>query len=101
MALPLHVLHRENVSNFAPTLGILAAWKLGTVFRDMGVHLSGLQMPLTFATTSGRPWLVDIFAVPMWARLAAVVPAIMSTILLFMDQVGESLQSEDHARDRS
>ena len=43
-------------------------------------------MPEHFGTTSGRPWLVDIFALPTWAIFASIVPAIMATILLFLDQ---------------
>jgi hypothetical protein len=36
--------------------------------------------------TSGRPWLVDIFDLPMWAIFASIIPALLATILLFLDQ---------------
>ena len=79
---------RNAVSNFAPTIGVLAAWKLGDVFRGAaGVPLPGLPVPETLATTSGRPWLVPLMDLPTWAMWGAAVPAAMLTILLFMDQV--------------
>ena len=37
-------------------------------------------------TTVGRPWLVPFMSLPVWARWAAFFPALMSTVLLFMDQ---------------
>lgn len=43
-------------------------------------------MPTTFATTSGRPWLVPLFDLPVWARWGALLPALMATVLLFLDQ---------------
>jgi hypothetical protein len=33
-----------------------------------GVALAPLRIPGTFSTTLGRPWLVDIFALPVWVR---------------------------------
>ena len=58
-----------------------------------GLALLAADIPLEvpriadeFATTTGRPWLVDLAAVPLWAKLGAVVPALMATILLFLDQ---------------
>jgi hypothetical protein len=78
---------RQVVSDFAPTIGVgtgiaasraLSA-KFGTVFQT-------LVIPNVVGTTSGRPWLVDIFSVNPQVRLACGVPAIMAFILLFMDQ---------------
>mmetsp|Transcript_17549 Transcript_17549/g.56601 ORF Transcript_17549/g.56601 Transcript_17549/m.56601 type:complete len:274 (-) Transcript_17549:1036-1857(-) len=45
-----------------------------------------LAVPTSLVTTTGRPWLVDVWAAPMWVRVGAVVPALMGTVLLFMDQ---------------
>jgi hypothetical protein len=45
-----------------------------------------LRVPEVIATTSGRPWLVDIFAVSPKIRLLCILPALMATVLLFMDQ---------------
>jgi hypothetical protein len=43
-------------------------------------------MPAVFGTTSGRPWLVPLLDLPVWARWAAILPALMATVLLFLDQ---------------
>lgn len=51
-----------------------------------GATLPCLSLPNTFATTSGRPWVVPIFDLPVWARFAAFFPALMATVLLFLDQ---------------
>ena len=44
------------------------------------------QVPETFGTTTGRPWLVDMFSIPTWIWAAAVVPAVLAVVLLFLDQ---------------
>lgn len=79
---------RELVADFAPTIGIavgaLAASKAVIAF---GTTLPGLALPVGLHTSTGRPWLVDIFSAPVWVRWAAVLPAIMFSLLLFMDQV--------------
>lgn len=48
--------------------------------------LPTLNVPMTLTTTIGRPWKVPLLALPVWARWAAFFPALMSTVLLFMDQ---------------
>ena len=50
------------------------------------VKLKTPIVPDSIATTSGRPWLVDIFELPLWAILGSIGPAILTTILLFLDQ---------------
>jgi hypothetical protein len=81
---------RTTISNFAPTIGVVTACALARWARI--VHGSGmaglpaLSLPATFATTSGRPWLVNLAALPVWARWGAIVPALMATVLLFLDQ---------------
>jgi len=81
---------RNNISNFAPTLGVLA----GSILAKWAAHAHGsyatlpaLSIPSsTFATTSGRPWIVPLLQLPLWARLASFFPALMATVLLFLDQ---------------
>lgn len=48
--------------------------------------LPTLTVPAALTTTVGRPWLVPFMTLPVWARWAAFFPALMSTVLLFMDQ---------------
>lgn len=81
---------RTNLSNFAPTIGVVCASLVARWARIVhGPEIAGLPalaIPQTFATTSGRPWLVPLLDLPVWARWAAVVPALMATVLLFLDQ---------------
>ena len=43
-------------------------------------------MPATFGTTSGRPWLVPLGALPVKYRWLSAIPALMVAVLLFFDQ---------------
>jgi hypothetical protein len=56
-----------------------------------GVALPTLSVPASFGTTVGRPWLIPLLDLPVWARWASAVPALMSFVLLFMDQVISSV----------
>lgn len=51
-----------------------------------GLMLPTLNVPMALTTTVGRPWRVPLLDLPVWARWAAFLPALMSTVLLFMDQ---------------
>jgi hypothetical protein len=54
------------------------------------IPLPKLAVPASISTTSGRPWLVPLFSIPPWAIFAAAIPAILVTVLIFLDQVGGS-----------
>ena len=75
---------REFLADFGPTIA-LAAMTL-VAFQLHEVDLDVLPAPDSFGTTSGRDWLIDPFAAPMWVRFAAIIPAILATILVFLDQ---------------
>ena len=80
---------RKNVSNFGPTLGVVAGALIARWARlSQGAEavLPQLTIPQTFATTSGRPWLIPLMDLPVWARWGAFLPALMATVLLFLDQ---------------
>ncbi|CAB9527403.1 Electroneutral sodium bicarbonate exchanger 1 [Seminavis robusta] len=81
---------RNTISNFGPAIGVVSATLLARWARiSQGAAVAGLPslaMPTTFATTSGRPWLVPLLDLPMWARWGAFLPALMATVLLFLDQ---------------
>jgi hypothetical protein len=80
---------RKNLSNFGPTLGVVAGALVANwaeLAQGAAAALPALVIPPTFATTSGRPWLVPIFDLPVWARWGAFLPAVMATVLLFLDQ---------------
>ena len=81
---------RKNVSNFAPTIGVITGSMIARWARlahgSAIAALPTLSMPPTFASTSGRPWIVPIFDLPVWARWASFLPALMATVLLYLDQ---------------
>jgi len=80
---------RKNISNFGPTIGVLAGVLIANwakVSQGAAATLPSLTIPPTFATTSGRPWLIPIMDLPVWARWGAFLPALMATVLLFLDQ---------------
>jgi hypothetical protein len=81
---------RNTLSNFAPTIGVVTASLIAKWARvTQGAAVAGLpalSLPAVFATTSGRPWLVPLGALPVWARWASFIPALMATVLLFLDQ---------------
>jgi len=65
------------------TIGSLAA---RAARSNWDIALPVLELPTKFATTSGRPWLVSFIGLPMWAGWAAALPALLATVLLFLDQ---------------
>jgi len=80
---------RNNVSNFAPTIGVVLGSCLARAARlahGAEALLPSLTIPTQFATTNGRPWLIPLMDLPVWARWGAFLPALMATVLLFLDQ---------------
>ena len=80
---------RNNLSNFAPAIGVLLGSLVARVARlHYGILLPVLSLPATsFATTTGRPWLVPLLDLPIWARWGVALPAaLLATVLLFLDQ---------------
>jgi hypothetical protein len=75
---------RNFLSDFGPALAILLMTAFSLNFSE--VTLSTPKVPSSIATTSGRPWLVDIFNLPTWAIFGSILPALLATILLFLDQ---------------
>lgn len=75
---------RNFLSDFGPAIAIVVMSLVAVSFPE--VQLPTPAVPETLGTTTGRPWLVDIMAVPTWVIFATLVPALMCTILLFLDQ---------------
>jgi len=75
---------REFLADFGPTIALGAMTLVAYLMHE--VYLDVLPAPDRLGTTSGRAWLVDPFAAPGWVRLAAIGPAILGAILLFLDQ---------------
>ena len=78
---------RDLLADFGPTISIITctvvcAW----VASRYDIALGFLSLPDKIAPTTARPWLVDIFQTPVWARWGAAIPAVMVSILMFFDQ---------------
>ncbi len=74
---------RQFMADFGAVIAIAAATLVA--FTLDVKDLPALAVPDRFATTSGRPWLVDLWDVPVWVILASSVPALLCTVLVFLD----------------
>jgi len=76
---------RYIVSDFSVILAIIS---MTFVDFKMAVPTPKLTVPAKFApTSSSRGWMISPFGHnPLWSVIAASVPALLATILIFMDQ---------------
>ena len=75
---------REFLADFGPTIAIAAMTLVAVFLREVDIGV--LPAPDHFQTSSGRPWRVDLLAVPMRTRLAAIIPAALAVVLIFLNQ---------------
>ena len=80
----LHRKLREIISDFGPALAIALMTLFALSMPEVPVERAAI--PEDFGTTTGRPWVVDIFAMPLWVILGSIGPAMLVTVLLFLDQ---------------
>ena len=87
---------REFLADFGPAIALGAMTLIAIWFDE--VNLTELEAPDRFETTSGRPWVVNLLDAPMWARFAAIGPALLVTVLVFLDQniTARLVNSPDH-----
>ncbi|MCP4172411.1 MAG: HCO3- transporter, partial [Fuerstiella sp.] len=88
---------REFLSDFGPTIA-LAAMTVAAVTWFHDVQTTTLPAPDAIRPTVERSWLVNPLAAPTWVWLAAIGPAILATLLLFLDQniTARLINSPDH-----
>lgn len=88
---------REFLSDFGPTIAIMIMSAVSFLLHE--VQIETLKVPLQIATSSGRPWFVNPFDAPKWVWAAAAVPALLVSILLFLDQniTVRLVNSKEHA----
>jgi len=75
---------REFLADFGPTIAIFAMTAAAWAMRP--IELEHLAVPHEFATTSGRPWLVNPMEAPPWFWVASMPIAVLAAVLLFLDQ---------------
>jgi mannitol/fructose-specific phosphotransferase system IIA component (Ntr-type) len=87
---------REFLSDFGPTIAVLLMMLVTLWLR--GIRLDTLTVPDVFGTTDDRPWLVSFWSVPPWVPFAALGPAILVTLLMYLDQniTARLVNSPDH-----
>ncbi|KAL0274169.1 UNVERIFIED_CONTAM: hypothetical protein PYX00_006656 [Menopon gallinae] len=76
---------RQFISDFAV---IIAIFLMTFIDWYVGIATPKLEVPSDFRPTlEGRGWLIPFFGRnPVWSSFAAVLPALLGTILIFMDQ---------------
>lgn len=94
---------REFLADFGPSIAIgvmtIVAVSFGAISANLnlggkqiqigtpeGVALKVANVPEQFGPSIEREWLVDMFSVPTWVWFASIIPALMATILLYLDQ---------------
>ena len=88
---------RQILSDFGPAIA-LGLMSLIAVLTSDAIPQDFLSAPQEFGTTSGRAWIVDLWSVPMWVRAAAIIPAILVSVLVYLDQniTARLVNSPDH-----
>merc|ERR1719397_1260034 len=76
---------RSYISDFAVVIAIISMTLMDNL---VGIETPKLSVPSKFAPTlESRGWLIPPFnGNPVWTSVAAIVPAILGSILIFMDQ---------------
>lgn len=88
---------REVIADYGATVSIVLWSVVPTMAGDRIAEgsIPKLFVPLTFTTTSGRPWLVDLLDLPPWAVFAAIFPGLIIAVLFFFDHNVSSLLAQD------
>lgn len=76
---------RAFLSDFGPALTIIIMTCAGQLpyIKRLGVDF--LKAPKRFMLAGGRPFLIPFWELPLWARGAALVPAMLLTVLFYLD----------------
>jgi hypothetical protein len=84
---------RNFISDFGPAIAIAVMTILALQLPEVSKNMPAPMIPETFTPTyvlaetgESRPWLVDIWVVETKVILLSIIPALMATILLFLDQ---------------
>ena len=88
---------REFLADFGPMIALAAMTLVAWLLSDK-VPTSTLQAPDTLQTTTDRAWFVDLFAAPLWVRFAAIIPALLAALLVYLVQniTGRVINSPDN-----
>jgi mannitol/fructose-specific phosphotransferase system IIA component (Ntr-type) len=89
---------RQILADFGPAIALIVMSLIAVSLKDDVPTQDFLSAPATFGTTSGRAWLVDLWSAPMWVRFMSIIPAILVTVLVYLDQniTARLVNSPDH-----
>ncbi len=92
---------REFLADFGPAIALATMAAVALFLRDQ-IQLPSLNAPEKFGTTTGRSWIVNPFEGPMWSWFAAIGPAILATVLIFLSHniTGRLLNNPDNKLQR-
>ncbi|KAK1870059.1 hypothetical protein I4F81_012522 [Pyropia yezoensis] len=87
---------RTLLADFGPCLSIFVMSALAAVVPAIRTAcLETLDIPAKMTLAGGRAWLVPLAGVPMAVKVGAVLPALLLTMLFFLDQ---NISSLNHVR---
>lgn len=86
---------RTVLSDYAMLLTVILVSLIPSIPALGSLDIHRLDLPRSFQTTSGRPWVVSPTAVPVWAVFAAIIPALILSTLIFFDHNVSSLMVHD------
>lgn len=76
---------REFLSDFGPTIAILSMTAIA-MYWHTEIPLDPLPAPDHIQTSTGRPWLVPFLEVPQKLIWLSIIPALLCSLLVFLDQ---------------
>ncbi len=81
----LHSRAREFLADFGPSIALVMMSYVAWLLRDK-VIVDGLNVGSGLGTTSGRAWMVDLWAAPVWVCFASAAPAVLAGLLIYLSQ---------------
>lgn len=99
---------REFLADFGPAIALVAMTLVALWVRVVdtpngkALQLEALAVPTSFQPTTPRPWLVDLGAVESWVWLAAIGPALLASLLMYVNQniTARLVNNPDHKLDK-
>ena len=88
--------YREFLSDFGPTIAVVLMTLTALWFR--GIELDKLAVSQVFSIDQERSWIVPFWSVPLWLPFAALGPALLVTVLMYLDEniTARLVNSPDH-----
>lgn len=89
---------REFLADFGPTLAV-GTMTLIAIYWFHDVAIQALQVPDKIQpTTTTRSWFVNPLRAPVWVWFASLIPAVLGTVLVYVDQniTARLVNSRDH-----